>query len=116
MWTWEDRGHLYGVFVVVRLMHAALSTFESNLLADLCAVLSSGAMRALDTSPEAAAIQEEAHRRVGLHGRLQIALDLSDLAHAFAVAGIRRREPGLSDDQAREKLAGLLYEQRSVLR
>ena len=70
------------------------------------------AMRALDTTPAAAAIHEEAQRQVGPHGRLRIALELSDLAHALSVAGMRRREPKLTDDAAREKLARLLYGDR----
>ncbi|HEX6641153.1 MAG TPA: hypothetical protein VF215_08565 [Thermoanaerobaculia bacterium] len=43
-------------------------------------------------------------------GRLKIAMELSDLTHSFAIAGIKRRHPeGLSDLEARVKLAELLY-------
>jgi hypothetical protein len=62
-----------------------------------------------DTTADAAALQEQAYRELGLAGRLRIALELSDLTHSFAVAGIRRRHPECSDEDARIKLAELLY-------
>jgi hypothetical protein len=65
---------------------------------------------ALDTTPAAAALHEQAYRELGLTGRLRIALELSDLTHAFAVAGIRRRYPEFTDEDARRELARLLYE------
>jgi hypothetical protein len=64
----------------------------------------------LDTTPEAAALQLQAYREMGPGGRLRIALELSDFTHALAVAGIRRRHPELSEEQARRKLAELLYQ------
>ena len=66
-------------------------------------------MRALDTSAEAAAIQERIHRELGPAGRLKIALELSDLAQAFSVAGIRLRHPDYSEQEAVRALAQLLY-------
>jgi hypothetical protein len=66
-------------------------------------------MVALDTSPEAAALQLQAYRELGPAGRLRIVLDLSDFTHALAVAGIRRRYPELSEVDARRKLAEMLY-------
>lgn len=54
-------------------------------------------MVAHDTTPAAALLQEQAYRTLGMAGRLKIALELSDLTHAFAVAGIRRRHPEWSD-------------------
>jgi len=79
-------------------------------------VLSSSAMVALDTSPDAAALHEQSYRELGPAGRLKIALELSDLTHAMAVAGIRRRHPELSDADARRKLAELLYGSESAVR
>lgn len=64
----------------------------------------------LDTTPEAAALQLQAYREMGPAGRLRIALELSDFTHTLAVAGIRRRHPELSEEQARRKLAELLYQ------
>lgn len=69
-----------------------------------------------DTTADAAALQEQAYREMGLAGRLRIALELSDLTHALAVAGIRRRHPGCSDEDARRKLAELLYGSAPPLR
>jgi len=66
-------------------------------------------MVALDTTPDAALLQEQAYRTLGMAGRLKIALELSDLTHAFAVAGIRRRHPEWSDEDARRHLAEVLY-------
>jgi hypothetical protein len=72
-------------------------------------VLSSNGMRSNDTSPVAAALHEEAQRRIGPAGRLKIALELSDLTHTLATAGIRRRNPEYSLEEARRELARLLY-------
>jgi hypothetical protein len=66
-------------------------------------------MRALDTTPEAAALQEQAYRELGPSGRLKIALELSDFTHALAVAGIRLRHPEYDEETARRKLAEMLY-------
>lgn len=45
-------------------------------------------------------------------GRFKIALELSDLAHALAVAGIRRRHPEWSDEDACRHLAEVLDDPR----
>jgi hypothetical protein len=62
-----------------------------------------------DTTPEAALLHEESLRQLGPAGRLKIALELSDFTHAMAVAGIRRRHPEYSEEQARHELAEMLY-------
>jgi len=66
-------------------------------------------MRALDTKPEAAAIQEAAYRRLGKIGRLKIAFQLSDLVRALAEAGIRKRNPEYTQQQVTEALTRQLY-------
>ena len=66
-------------------------------------------MRARDTTAEAAELQLQAYREMGPGGRLRIAFSLSDFTHALAVAGIRRRHPELSEEEARRKLAEMLY-------
>jgi hypothetical protein len=63
----------------------------------------------LDTTPDAAALHEQSYRELGLAGRFRIALDLSDFTHALAVAGIRQRHPELTDENARRRLAEVLY-------
>jgi hypothetical protein len=65
----------------------------------------------LDTSIDAARLQEQAYRELGPVGRLKIALELSDLAHSFAVAGIRRDDPRLTEEEAYRRLAEHLYGQ-----
>ena len=69
-----------------------------------------------DTSEAAAQLHEQSYRELGPAGRLKIALELSDLTHALAVAGIRRRHPELGDDGARRKLAEMLYGTAAVPR
>jgi len=72
-------------------------------------MLSSTTMVALDTTAAAARLHEQSYRAIGIAGRFRIALELSDLTHAFAVAGIRHRHPGWSDEDARRHLAEVLY-------
>ena len=79
-------------------------------------MLSSTAMVALDTTAEAARLHEQSYREIGIAGRLRIALELSDLTHAFAVAGIRRRHPEWSDEDARRHLAEVLYRSEATTR
>ena len=62
-----------------------------------------------DTTAAAAALHEQAYRELGPAGRLRIALELSDFTHTLAVAGIRRRNPEYSEEDARRKLAEVLY-------
>ena len=66
-------------------------------------------MGASDTTPEAAAIHLEAQRRLGPAGRLRSALELSNLARAFMIAGIRKRNPELSEKEAIEIVVKHLY-------
>jgi hypothetical protein len=67
-------------------------------------------MLAMDTSADAAEVQEQAYHELGMGGRLRIALELSDLTHALAVAGIRRRRPLCTDEDARRQLGAALYQ------
>ncbi len=66
-------------------------------------------MPALDTTPDAAAVQEAAYRHMGGAGRLKIALDLSNFVHALAEAGIRKRHPEYTSEQVTAALARQLY-------
>jgi hypothetical protein len=45
---------------------------------------------------------------------LRIALELSDFTHALAVAGIRSRHPEYTDEEARRRLAEILYTAESI--
>ena len=66
-------------------------------------------MRSSDTSEAAATIHLEIQCELGPARRLIAALQLSDLAHAFALTGMRRRRPDLDERQARTALAKQLY-------
>jgi hypothetical protein len=66
-------------------------------------------MPALDTTPDAAAVQLAAYRRMGGMGRLKIAFELSNLVHALAETGIRKRHPEYTAEQVTAALARQLY-------
>ena len=68
----------------------------------------------LDTTPAAAAVHQQAYRALTVAGRLKIALELSDLTRAFAIAGMRRRNPNITPEEAHEKLANILYGSRAI--
>jgi hypothetical protein len=63
----------------------------------------------LDTTRDAALLHEQSYREIGMAGRLRIAMELSDFTHALAVAGIKGRTPSCSEDEARRRLAEVLY-------
>jgi hypothetical protein len=66
-------------------------------------------MHARDTSAEAAAIQEEAYRRIGAVGRFNIAAELTNVVRELARAGIRRRHPDFTPEQVSNELARFTY-------
>jgi hypothetical protein len=70
-------------------------------------------MPALDTTPDAAAVQEAAYRHMGGVGRLKIALQLSNIVHALAEIGIRKRHPEYTAEQVTEALARQIYPVRA---
>ena len=55
----------------------------------------------LDTSPEAHEMQAESLRRMGGEARLGIMFRLNQFARDVAVAGIKSRHPGYTDEQVR---------------
>jgi hypothetical protein len=66
-------------------------------------------MRARDTTPAAAAIQEEIYRRLGPAGRFRIAMELSDFTRSLTEAGIRHRHPELTPEEVKRMLVKVLY-------
>jgi hypothetical protein len=70
-------------------------------------------MPSLDMTPDAAAVQDAAYRRMGGMGRLKIAFELSNLVHALAEAGIRKRHPDYTPEQVTAALARQLYPVRA---
>lgn len=63
----------------------------------------------LDTTPEAARIQAEIHRRLGPAGRLSLAGRLSTTARQFALSRLRASNPGLDEARIRDLLIWELY-------
>jgi hypothetical protein len=66
-------------------------------------------MWARDTSAAAAALQEELYKQATPLRRFTMALELSDLTHEFAIAGVRLRHPSYSLTDAKRALAEQLY-------
>jgi len=66
-------------------------------------------MGARDTSAEAAAIQQEAVRRLGPSGRFNVAAELTNMVRELARAGIRRRHPEYDADRVSKELARIIY-------
>lgn len=57
-----------------------------------------------DTSPAAQAIQDEIHRRMTGEERLKLAMDMSDMARAFASARLRAEHPDWTDWEIKREL------------
>jgi hypothetical protein len=72
-------------------------------------VLSSFRMRPRDTSAKAAAIQDRLHDAMGPAGRFELAMQMSELAREFALAGVRDRHPDWTEAQIRRELVRILY-------
>lgn len=72
-------------------------------------ILSRVYMLLLDTTPDAAAVQTEIHRRLGAEGRLRLAGQMSEVARSFAKAGIIARHPGLDEAGVAAELIRQLY-------
>lgn len=62
-----------------------------------------------DTTPEAAAIQEEIFRRMTTAQRLRLALQMSESLRNVALAGLRSRQPELNADQLSRELLRIMY-------
>ena len=57
-----------------------------------------------DTSPAAQAIQDEIHRRMSGEERLKLAMDMSDMARAFALARLRAEHPEWTEWELKREL------------
>lgn len=66
-------------------------------------------MRSRDTSVKAAAIQERLHDALGVEGRFQLAMQMSELAREFAKAGLRNRRPDLEEREVARQLTAEFY-------
>ncbi|HEY0156191.1 MAG TPA: hypothetical protein VGF28_02770 [Thermoanaerobaculia bacterium] len=66
-------------------------------------------MAARDTSPGAAGLQVEIHRRFTPAERLRMALEMSDFARELSLAGLRKRHPELTEAELRDELMYQMY-------
>jgi hypothetical protein len=67
-----------------------------------------------DTTKEAAALQLEIHRKLGPEGRLKLAIEMSELTRALAMAGLRKRRPDLGPDELHRELILQLYGSKAL--
>jgi hypothetical protein len=58
---------------------------------------------------EAALVQTEAQRRLGVSGRFRIAVEMSELTRQLARAGLRARHPEIREDCLDKELVRELY-------
>lgn len=63
-----------------------------------------------DTTPDAAAIQQDIFRRMTTEQRLRIALEMSDSMRNVALAGLRSRRPELNEAELRRELMRIMYD------
>jgi hypothetical protein len=62
-----------------------------------------------DTSPSAARLQEEIHRRFSPGERLRMAFEMSEFARSLSRAGLRNRRPDLSEAELDDEMLRQLY-------
>lgn len=62
-----------------------------------------------DTSPEAAAVQQEIITRMTPAQRLRLASEMSESMRNLALAGVRHRHPDWSEEQCKRELLRLMY-------
>jgi len=65
--------------------------------------------RPRDTDPEAHRVQVQLLREAGPAKRLRLACSMSQTARALSLAGIRSRQPELSEQEARLRLVEICY-------
>lgn len=63
----------------------------------------------MDTSPAAHAVQLELFRQAGPARRVEIAAELSDALREIARAGVRARQPGLSETEVTREVLRIFY-------
>jgi hypothetical protein len=62
-----------------------------------------------DTTPEAAAIQQDIFRHLTTEQRLRMALEMSESMREIALAGVRSRRPDLTADELSHELIRIMY-------
>jgi hypothetical protein len=66
-------------------------------------------MAVTDTTPQAAALLLRLYQEAGPSRRAQIAVDLSDAVRETTLAGIRRRNPELTEREVADAFLALVY-------
>lgn len=67
-----------------------------------------GVVELRDTASAARRVQLDVLRRLGPARRLELACEMSEEARAVTMAGIRARHPGVSDQEATDRLIQIL--------
>ena len=62
-----------------------------------------------DTSPGAAAVQQDIFRRMTTEKRLRLAFEMSESLRNIALAGLRSRRPELDADRLTRELMRIMY-------
>ena len=62
-----------------------------------------------DTTPEAAAVQQDIFRHLTTEQRLRMALEMSESMREIALAGLRSRRPDLTADELSRELIRIMY-------
>ena len=66
-------------------------------------------MSSIDTTPEAAAIQVEVLRKMGVAGRVRLAVEMSEFVRDCQRAALKRQHPEYSEAQLSAALLELRY-------
>jgi len=70
----------------------------------------------LDTDPETERVLIEIGRRAPVWKKLRQVGALNRLCRSFAMAGIRQRYPGASEEEVRRRLAAVLFDRETVVK
>jgi len=71
-------------------------------------------MPARDTAPSAAELQDNIHRRFSPAERLRMAIEMSEFARSLSRAGLRSRQPDLTESEIDQELLYQLYGHRQA--
>jgi hypothetical protein len=66
-------------------------------------------MVARDTTRSASALQDDIHRRFDAADRLRMAIEMSEFARSLSRAGLRSRQPELTDAELDVEMINQLY-------
>lgn len=73
-------------------------------------------MESRDTTRSATELQYEIHRRFTPAERLRMAMEMSEFARSLSRAGLRSRQPELTEQELDAKMLNLLYGFRAEIK